>query len=424
MNWNSLCIQLLCTVGLVSATAVAQQPNFPYPATIAVDDVEVRCGPGQRFYVTSKLQQGARVLVHRHDHGGWFMIAPPPGSFSWIDAELVELQGNVGVVRVPTAPNGQPGRAIVRIGSALSDDHAYSGRQLSPGEQVTVIGRQTLRTEQGYREMLKIEPPPQEFRWIKGDFVVPLDNLVHQQQEHDPYQIPPQHRTRLPRDLIIAADSTPPRNSPAQGNITPQLSLLDQRLAEMLNKDPREWQLDQLATEYRGLQAQGTDREKSQIQERLKLIEERRAIWDRYQQFAQLTAATTRRDAQLASGQPGAAMQVIPGAYTVPAGTAYAMNVTSESTLPISRPADPEPDVQPRLNGAGIIQPINRAGYPPFAITAPDGRLLAYLIPADPQQLQGWVGREAGIIGQRSFEPRLNADVIQIRRLQPVKLVR
>jgi len=53
-----------------------------------------------------------------------------------------------------------------------------------------------------------------------------------------------------------------------------------------------------------------------------------------------------------------------------------------------------------------------------------DGRFLAYLEPADDRQLHDWIGKEAGIIGQRQFAPQYNADLIRVRRITAVQLVK
>src|SRR5436190_3929874 len=185
---------LACLVVLSAASARAAEMHFPYEAVVAGDDVTARSGPGKNYYATSKLDRGTQVTVHRHDPGGWFMISPPPGSISWIEASLVERQGNRGIVNAPVDEQGRPGQAIVRIGSTLSDDHGYTGRRLSTGDEVEVIGEQTLAMPQGPVRMLQISPPLREYRWVKGDFIVPADAALRQHADSDPYAVPSHHR--------------------------------------------------------------------------------------------------------------------------------------------------------------------------------------------------------------------------------------
>ena len=138
-----LILRIACTLaGMGSAAAHAQIQQFPYEAVVQADDVYVRSGPGKNYYPTGKVALNQRVTVHRHDPGGWYMIAPPPGSFSWIDASLVQKTGpEEGVIQVAPLAGGQPARAIVRIGSEFGDDHSIYSRELRNGDTVRVIGR-------------------------------------------------------------------------------------------------------------------------------------------------------------------------------------------------------------------------------------------------------------------------------------------
>jgi len=55
----------------------------------------VRSGPGtEQYYATLKLSPGDKVHVLRKDPGGWYMIDPPPGSYSWVNAVNVDPNGN------------------------------------------------------------------------------------------------------------------------------------------------------------------------------------------------------------------------------------------------------------------------------------------------------------------------------------------
>ena len=153
----------------------AAPPQFPYEASVQRDGVLVRSGPGERYDATLKLTPGQQVTVHKHELGGWFMIAPPPGSFSWIDATHVEQTGpETGIVKVAPRGNGLPPRVAVWIGSQFSDEHRYYGRQLANGDEVRILGQKSVPSDAGPTTYFKIAPPRHEYRWVKGDFIVPL----------------------------------------------------------------------------------------------------------------------------------------------------------------------------------------------------------------------------------------------------------
>jgi hypothetical protein len=61
---------------------------------------------------------------------------------------------------------------------------------------------------------------------------------------------------------------------------------------------------------------------------------------------------------------------------------------------------------------------------PRHVLLAPNGRVLAYLQAAPGVNLDQFVGQSMGLIGPRVFHPQLNADVLTVQRLAPVRLKR
>lgn len=445
-----------------------QVRQFPYEAVVQGDDVYVRSGPGQSYYPTLKLQLGDRVTVHRHDPGGWYMIAPPPGSFSLIDASLVEKTGETrGIVKVPPLGDGQAGRAIVRIGTEFGDDHAFYGRELANGDSVEIIGEKTIATERGSVLMYQIQPPALEYRWVKGDFIVPAAEAVRQDHDLDPFAVPAAQKretvtaqaTPSPQPMLNDAVESPsiPIASTGADDVAGQLGALDRQFHEMLSLDPEQWQLDAFQQSYETLlsDAQGSDA--ALIQQRLNTIEARRVVQEQYLDFLRLTNETSQREAQLLSmqsGRPGAA----PAAYPRRPGAAPTPQPASQPTpaeptpasqpgpqpTPVSQPGaqpgptlgpiEPIPDEQlpeqnapgvtPRFDGAGVIRRNNNVlGLAPeYVLVAPDGRFLAYLDQTENVNLAPYVGQAMGITGQRGFDPRVGADRIAVRRVTPVRL--
>lgn len=156
----------LCAGVVWCCTSVAalfgQTP--PYEATIAVAEVDARSGPSGQFYPTGKLRQGERVKVVQEEAGGWLAIEPPVGSFSWINARLIELDasGRSAMVLAPEAP--------VRPGSTLTDQEPNVERvKLLRGSQVL------LRQDKGPPKITadgsKWYPidPQRELRYIPKD---------------------------------------------------------------------------------------------------------------------------------------------------------------------------------------------------------------------------------------------------------------
>ena len=156
-----LAVALACWF-LLSASLMAEARQFPYEAVIRGDNVTVRCGQGKNFYATSRMNKGDVVTVHRHDPGGWYMISPPAGSFSWIAAEYVTTESaGAGTV---TLPEGNTEGAPIWVGSDLGDDHSARQRVLHTGDTVQILGEDIFQTNTGSTRVYKITPPVREFR--------------------------------------------------------------------------------------------------------------------------------------------------------------------------------------------------------------------------------------------------------------------
>src|SRR5689334_2023389 len=123
-----VCLVALTLLATAAPAAAAPKVAFPYEATIEADETYVRSGPGSKYYPTGKLKRGQRVTVQRHDPGGWHMIAPPPGSFSWVKARYIDK----GASDRGTANSSN---VVVRVGSFESDIREMFQRKLAQGDE-------------------------------------------------------------------------------------------------------------------------------------------------------------------------------------------------------------------------------------------------------------------------------------------------
>lgn len=308
----------LLIVGTLPAQLPAQVARFPYQAIIEANDVDVRSGPGRKYYPTNKLKQGDRVIVHRHDPGGQYMIAPPAGSFSWIPVEAVkQLSDRVGVL---TQPN-----VSVRIGSTITDEHDIEQVRLSTGDQVEILGTAQITTNRGPVSMYKIKSPAGEWRWVSGQFVTPLDPTVRRQQDHDPFAIPSQAKSSMRAQHEEAVKAKAKAEAERKARLAQQaddladgaaviqtsaddeehdaerdaLKNLDDHFRQMVDAEPDQWKLDELAVGYQQLHDNaGTKSFASLVRTRLQAVERYRKIQNQYVDFIQLTSETDRREAE------------------------------------------------------------------------------------------------------------------------------
>lgn len=146
-----------------SGSAKLAEPDLRY---VEVDRAHVYAGPSEDYYPTSFLTRGASVTVFEQTQDGWLAIRPPKGSFSWLPATQGFLLPGGRTVEVTEA------EAVSWIGSSLGTPKQYRWQvRLNRGEQLTVIGEQTLGEEESDKKTLwyKISPPNGEFRWIRAE---------------------------------------------------------------------------------------------------------------------------------------------------------------------------------------------------------------------------------------------------------------
>lgn len=421
----------------VLVASVAPAAEFPYEAVIDGNEVYVRSGPGKSYYPTSRLNSGDRVSVHRHDPGGWYMIAPPPGSFSWIRAEYVKRTGpDTGEV---TANN-----VVVRVGSEFGDARDVEQRRMNIGDTVEIIGEETFPGDGGAIRMYKIKPPNGEWRWVPGQHVIPRDQRNRGERERNPFERPgnappPQNPPELARTTGAGSQSPPVEqgagNSGGEAVVRTlpepdrlkldrdRLNAIDLAFREMVERPVAEWDLDPLEKEYRHLRETSAHPAlKNQIDLRLEAVERYRARRKEYDDFIRLTRDTDRRDRELLAMRH-ARERVAEIDETPPPSTA-APDPGSNATPPPA--VRHETRSQPRFDGAGIVQRITGAapGRPSHVLLAPDGRLLAFLVAEPGVNLDLYLGREMGLNGDRGYRQELGADLIRVRSLTPVRLKR
>src|SRR5204862_1989875 len=116
----SLAISGVSLRAIAQAAPEAEQPvkevensKFSTSGIITSNAVYIRCGPGDNYYPTMKLDKGAKVKVVGAKFD-WLKVVPPEGSFCYVARLYVDRHGDgtVGLVN-KDAIN-------VRAGSSLS----------------------------------------------------------------------------------------------------------------------------------------------------------------------------------------------------------------------------------------------------------------------------------------------------------------
>lgn len=374
-----IALMLVCSLCGIAEQVVAQTKSFPYEAVITDEEIYARSGPGREYYPTSRFHKGDRVTVVRHDPGGWFMIEPPPGSFSWVRQEYLKREGNHGVVIAD-------GQVIAWVGTSFGDDHYVEQRRLPKGELVEILAEKILKDQRGSVPYFKIKPPRGEYRWIPGAKVSTSDKALvgtkSSPQRSDPFatddsanrarsanaaaddsverkdtaddsvavdaarDIPstPSIEKRpapTPKDFEENSVASPFRTTDADDhNVNPRKRLveLDAALQDMTRREPRDWDFADLEQGYRELLAHNDTA--NAATRRLTQINKSKQVQAEYDRIQRLREETTRRDQQLAaaqrSGQPFVPPQSFPGSQPAPQTRE---TTTDRSSVPARNPS-------------------------------------------------------------------------------------
>ena len=454
---------------VLSFSGMAKAAEFPYEAVISVDKTMARSGPGSMFYETNQLGRGTKVVVYRHDPGGWYMIAPPSDSFSWIRSDYVtKVSPEQGTI--------SDNNVVVRVGSSVGEYLDVEQRRLNKGDRITIVGEKQFDLNGRPVHFYKVSPPTGEFRWIKGDSIA-TGNTPAGGPASDPFaQDLMQNAPKSPNvelgnpfaDPVSTEGAPAPQNDSSDVAMSPEaagkqqqdyqiLSLLDEQFRVMISKDISTWKLDDLAHDYAKLQGEASSEALAhQVDLRIAAVERYRKTKRAHDDFVNLTAETTRRDAQLLSAQNNSHIQNAAGSFTegaafgsmgetgqfpeigsdgtvippLPSGNQTVQKNHSNLELSVGNPMamsagnDPHDMVSNGLAGAGIVQlnPRQHPQLPAYILTTMDGRFLAYLHPQSGVNLATSVGQGRGVKGNRLHDPRLNADVIVVEGVQAVQL--
>jgi hypothetical protein len=155
----------------------------PVTVTIGAQPVPMRAGPSDAYAITGTLAPGQRVRV-LGEQDGRLRIAPPQGSFSWIQDRFLQFHDE------------KPG--VRRTAHVLADNvpvHVGSEQQAGPlpvlqvrlprGSQVVLLGDSIKHDGDLW---WKIEPPVQEVRYIPREAIAlaPLAQQASGQSSQPP----------------------------------------------------------------------------------------------------------------------------------------------------------------------------------------------------------------------------------------------
>ncbi len=436
---------------LVIVSSASADETFPYRATVTLEDLNVRSGPGETYYPVMKLKLGDIVEVFRHDPGGWHAIRPPVGSFSWIAGEFIERgEGNTGRV--------VGNRVVSRIGSVFSDIRDVIQVRLGQDEEVEILDQHEQNTPEGLKTWYKIAPPAGEFRWVASKFLAPQSTeqvvepprtSVAPTASHTPASVPPTTRVAAPSASPPVADkpaapesqellaklqevqkelealkaagprdgwvsrgqssttsgnTTPSNSSTAftsppvaktiaihQGNVPYAIDQLELQVAEVVSRDTSLWDFrDVTAQAERVLAVASTEAERQRTRNLLTRVE-------KFDDIRKRTAQVTAQRLALEEASR----------------TRTASRAASNSQIELRDPLR-------KYDGTGRLAEVvsQKTGAPQFALVNSTGEVQFYVTPAPGVNLRPFLGREIGVTGIMGYLPEQRMRHVTAKRVE------
>ena len=421
----SICTALACALTVCARTNLAVAESSPYQARVIVAGAPVHSGPGDNFYPTDTLTEGESVEVYREKPGGWLAIRPPEGSYSWVaERDLIIKDGGVAEVIKDDVAS--------RIGSLLSDRHNAAQVRLKKGESVEVLGEESLNGEKWF----KIAPPAGEFRWIQASVVERIGPVEKREvspgspataavatASNEIQQTSGTAAAITPAPAATSDSGAPPLvpitkaadpsasavpNSPsaavtpasrapsasagagetpatqASGDLSRELAAVELRLSRMAAAPTNLWNTERL------------ERDTAQLMGRAKTQAERDAVrvtQDKINRFAEIGRRANPTSVNLGgagSGDPRTA-----AAAAAPGGP---------------------------YDAVGILRPVvsRRPGAPQFALVDERGQVITFVTSTPDLNLQAYLGRRVGVVGNRGYIPELQRSNVTAARVTPL----
>ena len=410
-------LSLLCAVSaFITVPACHADDTFPYTARVALDQIEMRCGPGWDYYATGVLQRSADVEVYRREPGGWLAIRPPQGSFSWVAARHLESTQQADVMRVST--DG----VVAWVGSSIAQvsQHKWQVR-LKRHELLEVLGKQAVAIGPGFaiETYYKVAPPAGEFRWIHAKYARPPTARSHQvsQSTIEVTSFQPAAKIRAP----TAASSQPTwtaipkpvaRRKPGDGLSSAELServeQLNLDLGMLVSRPMEQWNLDDLRVRIAKISdaAAGT-RWADSARELARRVRDFDDLQRRYRRMLEHDFSNVR------DARPGvsAAPRLLDSKDGDSTDSAAGDQVDPVAAFEVYRPND--------FDAEGWLVPVHSTKRiaPPFAVLDDDGRVRCYVSPLPGLNLRRYQRKYVGLYGQRRFVKSLRAPHVTAERV-------
>ncbi len=396
MGWLSGAVLGVLSALLVVCSASAQLPTSAAAETYTVSDtywlrvtgdrVNVRSRPDTNSIVVAQVERGA-VLEAEGEQFGWHRIRPPVGVYSLVSAAYVRRSGggDTGVVAVAS------GTLRVRVGSTVQELDPLQAEvqtRLANGAAVQIVGEQD-----GWYQIV----PPADVRvYITDEFVTRISAAEAQRLRSEAAE--QRQLVAASQPVEAGAEASPeiattqPAGPSLSGAWGQKLVAVEGRIAAEAEKKLAEQDWEELVGALRQIAVQREEPMVARLANAwIGKLERRTAEGEAVLQADEILRRIERRNARHEQ-EMARIEQLRRQAATRPA---YDARGTLEHSYAVG------PD---QRRWYKLQDPLTRRVE--VYLVFPDGG------PVSPEQL---LGRYVGVHGTRKFEPKLGADVLQVR---------
>lgn len=360
-------------IGLVApAPQAGGEGEPPRRLEVAVDRLDVLAEPDDAAFATSRLARGDAVEVRKALADGWLAIAPPTGSFHWVDEATVEplRDGRLYIKAEKTTLRfGREG--LVGLGPPRRT--LLEGMILVPARQPTTVATEGRRR----RTWKAVLAGADEVRFVRAAGVA------------DPTAVAVRRASTEPAERRASHDQPAPASLPPD-LAAPLRRIEGERLAIAARPIER-WDFAPVRRDYQSLLAsRGDAASKAAVRDKLDEVDREDELAQSAREFEALVRESRKRDAVV--------HQV-------------------KDRLRDLRVAE---DLA--FDAEGLLQATSRRvdGEKVFALLDDGGRIVAYLKVPPGIDTSHLIARQVGVRGKSRFDEGLKFRLLDVRDLEPL----
>jgi hypothetical protein len=278
MAFRLLAVWIGLTAPAVSASDGGESPRR---LEVGIDRLDVYAEPDDQAFSTARLYQGDEVEVRKSLPGGWLAIAPPSGTFHWVDsADVEKLSDGRLYVNVP--------RTTLRLGREGLQRPGPTKVTLAEGAVLHPARQPSLSDNQGKRRRtwLAVAAGADEVRFVRAAGLIDPDHPPSPRPSVETPERKTSHTEGAPCDL-------PP-------DLAAPVRKIEGNHRAVVNQPIERWDFSEVRRDYQSLLASRRDAPaRAAAREGLDRVDQADDLAKSAREFEALIRKSRQRDAEV-----------------------------------------------------------------------------------------------------------------------------